>query len=79
MFHHGPVDNVQKCLFALPDKHFFSTTFLEFILEITGQCQMNDKASKKVYSDMIIWYIAFRMRLLALILKLFKTTKKTQQ
>ena len=37
MFHRGLGPSLQNCLFALPDKHLFSTVCLEFILDIIGQ------------------------------------------
>ena len=63
-----------KCLFALADKHFFSTTCLEHILEIIYKCDQNGDADKKLFSEMLRWYINFRKTLVALI---FKTVKKT--
>lgn len=38
MFQQGSKErgDIQKCLFALPEKHLFSTTCLDNILEITG-------------------------------------------
>ena len=79
MFHRGSGASLQKCLFALPDKHLFSTVFLELILDIICQCKLNDDVAKNIYFDMIRWYTAFLMHLLSVIPKLFKTTKKTQQ
>ena len=68
----------QKCLFALPEKHLFSTSYIDHILEIINKCSLNDTTAKKNYNDMIQWYIAFRSSLLAVIPKLFNTIKKTQ-
>ena len=75
MFQQGSKErgDVQKCLFALRDKHMFSTSYLNYVLEITEQCKENDAAVKKCYSDMIRWYIAVHSSLLSIIPKLFKT------
>lgn len=70
--------DVQKCLFALPDKHLLSTVFLKYILDITGSCNVNTDVAKKCYSDMIRWYIAFLSTLLSVIPKLFKNQKRIQ-
>ncbi|KAL7607684.1 hypothetical protein Lser_V15G10021 [Lactuca serriola] len=50
----------QKCLFALIDKHLFSTACLEHILEIIQRCNQNSAADKKLFTDMLRWYIQFR-------------------
>ena len=54
MFHQGSKErgDIQKCLFTLPDKHVFSTSCLNYVLEIIEQCNANDAAMKKFYSDM---------------------------
>ena len=65
----------QKCLFALVDKHLFSTTCLEHILEIIQRCDQNSAADKKLFVDMLRWYIQFRQTLLAIIPRLFKVIK----
>ncbi|CAH1431384.1 unnamed protein product [Lactuca virosa] len=67
----------QKCFFALDDKHLFSTSCLEHILDIIHRCKQNSDADKKKFSDMLRWYIDFRQTLLAIIPKLFKTVKKS--
>ena len=50
----------KKCLFALIDKHLFSTACLEHILEIIQRCDQNIAADKKMFTDMLRWYIQFR-------------------
>ena len=72
----------QNCMFALVDKHLFSTSFLEHILEIIQRCNQNSAADKKMFTDMLRWYIQFRQTLLAIIPRLFKvvkTVKPTQK
>ena len=72
----------QKCLFAFVDKHLFSTACLEHILEIIQRCNQNTAADKKMFTDMLRWYIQFRQTLLAIIPRLFKvvkTVKPTQK
>ena len=72
----------QKCLFALVDKHLFSTTYLEHILEIIQRCDQNTAADKTLFTDMLRWYIQFRQTLLVIIPRLFKvikTVKPTQK
>lgn len=53
-------DHPLKCMFALPDKHLFSTICLEHILDIINRCKSNDVASKKNFNDILRWYINFR-------------------
>lgn len=79
MFHHGSVEcgDFVECLFALQDKHLFSTSCLNYILEIIEECVANDAALKKNFHDMIRWYIVICSTLLAVMPKIFKTTKKT--
>ena len=62
-------------MFALVDKHLFSTTCLEHILEIIQRCDQNNAANEKLFVDMLRWYILFRQTLLAIIPKLFKVIK----
>ncbi|XP_023742892.1 uncharacterized protein LOC111891036 [Lactuca sativa] len=65
----------QKCLFARVDKHLFLTTCLEHILEIIQRCDQNNVVDKKLFVDMLRWYIQFRQTLLAIIPRLFKVIK----
>ena len=72
----------QKCMFALVDKHLFSMSCLDHILEIIQRCDQNSAANKKLFTDMLRWYIQFRQTLLAIIPRLFKvikTVKPTQK
>nr|KAJ0210445.1 hypothetical protein LSAT_V11C400208170 [Lactuca sativa] len=72
----------QKCLFALVDKHLFSTPCMEHILEIIQRSDQNSVADKKLFTDMLRWYIQFKQTLLAIIPRLFKvikTVKPTQK
>ena len=66
----------QKCLFALADKHLYTTTCLEPVLGIINRCKQNSEDDKKYFNDMIHWYICFRQTILAIIPCLFDTTKK---
>ncbi|KAL7583303.1 hypothetical protein Lser_V15G46003 [Lactuca serriola] len=50
----------QKCLFALADKHLYTTTCLEHILGIIHRCKQNTADDIKYFDDMIQWYIRFR-------------------
>lgn len=79
MFHRGTEErgDFAKRLFALPDKHLFSTTCLNYILEIIEGCPANDVDSKKNFHDMIRSYIAFPITLLATMPKTFKMTRNT--
>ena len=49
----------QKCLFALADKHLYTTTCLEHVLGIINRCKQNSEDDKKYFNDMIHWYIRF--------------------
>ncbi|KAL7609410.1 hypothetical protein Lser_V15G12206 [Lactuca serriola] len=64
----------QKCLFALADKHLYTIACLEHVLGIIRRCKQNSADDKKYFDDMIQWYI--RLTILALISRLFDTTKK---
>ena len=66
----------QKCLFALADKLLYTTTCLEHVLGIMHRCKQNTSDDIKYFDDMIQWYIRFRQTILALISRLFDTTKK---
>ncbi|KAL7598229.1 hypothetical protein Lser_V15G23058 [Lactuca serriola] len=60
----------QKCLFALADKHLYTTACLEHVLGIIHRCKQNSADDKKYFDDMIHWYIHFRQTILALIPRL---------
>ncbi|KAL7614886.1 hypothetical protein Lser_V15G06502 [Lactuca serriola] len=66
----------QKCLFALADKHLYTTACLEHVLSIIRRCKENAADDVKYFNDMIQWYIRFRQTILALISRLFNTVKK---
>ncbi|KAL7610248.1 hypothetical protein Lser_V15G14214 [Lactuca serriola] len=66
----------QKCLFALADKHLYTTACLEHVLGIIHRCKQDIADDIKYFDDMIQWYIRFRQTILALISRLFDTTKK---
>ncbi|KAL7618923.1 hypothetical protein Lser_V15G01055 [Lactuca serriola] len=66
----------QKCLFALADKHLYTTACLEHVLSIIRQCKENAADDIKYFNDMIQWYIRFKQTILALISRLFQTVKK---
>ncbi|KAL7597501.1 hypothetical protein Lser_V15G22287 [Lactuca serriola] len=66
----------QKCLFALADKHLYTTACLEHVLGIIHRCKENTADDIKYFDDMIQWYIRFRQTILALISRLFETVKK---
>ncbi|KAL7604320.1 hypothetical protein Lser_V15G18157 [Lactuca serriola] len=66
----------QKCLFTLAYKHLYTTACLKHVLGIIHRCKQNSTDDKKYFDDMIQWYIRFRQKILALIPRLFETTKK---
>nr|KAJ0227884.1 hypothetical protein LSAT_V11C100043130 [Lactuca sativa] len=63
----------QRFVFALDDKHLFSTTCLENIIDIIHRCKLNSESDKKNFTDMLRWYISFLQTLLSIIPMLFKT------
>lgn len=67
----------QKCEFNLADKHLFFDSCLTHILEIIHGCDKNSEEDKKLFSDMLSWYMVFRQTLLAIIPILFKVVKRT--
>ena len=66
----------QKFLFALAEKHLYTTACLEHVLGIIHRCKQNTVDDVKYFDDMIQWYIRFRQTILALITRLFDTVKK---
>ncbi|KAL7582410.1 hypothetical protein Lser_V15G45692 [Lactuca serriola] len=66
----------QKCLFALADKHLYTTTCLEHVLSIVKRCKDNSADDIKYFEDMINWYIRFRQTILSITKCLFSTVKK---
>ncbi|KAL7609416.1 hypothetical protein Lser_V15G13555 [Lactuca serriola] len=46
-------DEGQKCLFALADKHLYTTACLEHVLGIIHRCKQNTADDKKYFDDMI--------------------------
>ena len=66
-----------KFLFALVDKHLFSTDCLEHIINIIHRCKQNSAADKKNFTDMLRWYITFRHHMLAIIPRIFETVKRS--
>ncbi|KAL7598233.1 hypothetical protein Lser_V15G23052 [Lactuca serriola] len=69
----------QKCLFALADKHLYTTACLEHVLRIIHRCKQNSADEKKYFDDMIQWYIHFRQTILALIPRLLIPLRKFLQ
>ncbi|KAL7598236.1 hypothetical protein Lser_V15G23055 [Lactuca serriola] len=69
----------QKCLFALADKHLYTTACLEHVLGIIHRCKQNSADDKKYFDDMIQWYIHFRQTILALIPRLLIPLRKFLQ
>ncbi|KAL7587931.1 hypothetical protein Lser_V15G41169 [Lactuca serriola] len=67
----------ENFLFALVDKHLFSTDYLEHIINIIHRCKANSESDKKNFKDMLKWYITFRQTLLAIIPGVFKTVTKS--
>ena len=66
----------QKCLFALADKHLYTTACLEHVLSIIKRCKENSADDIKYFNDMINWYIRFRQTILSITKCLFSTVKK---
>ncbi|KAL7608094.1 hypothetical protein Lser_V15G14148 [Lactuca serriola] len=66
----------QKCLFALADKHLYTTACLEHVLSIIKRCKENSADDVKYFDDMINWYIRFRQTILSITKCLFSTVKK---
>ncbi|KAL7600728.1 hypothetical protein Lser_V15G23040 [Lactuca serriola] len=69
----------QKCLFALADKHLYTTACLEHVLGNIHRCKQNSADDKKYFDDMIQWYIHFRQTILALIPRLLIPLRKFLQ
>ncbi|KAL7600589.1 hypothetical protein Lser_V15G21551 [Lactuca serriola] len=66
----------QKCLFALADKHLYTTACLEHVLSIIKRCKENSADDVKYFNDMIQWYVRFRQTIISLTKCLFNTVKK---
>ena len=67
----------QRFVFALVDKHLFSTDCLKHIIDIIHRCKANSETDKKNFIDMLQWYITFRKTLLTIIPSVFKIVKKS--
>ena len=68
--------DAHRFLFALVDKHLFSTDCLEHIINLIHRCKQNSEADNKKFTDMLRWYITFRYHMLAIIPRVFNTVKK---
>lgn len=66
-----------KFMFSLDDKHLFSTSCLEHIIDLVNRCKQNNAADKKYFMDMLRWFITFRQTILAIIPIVYKTVKKS--
>ncbi|CAI9299911.1 unnamed protein product [Lactuca saligna] len=47
----------RKLFFHLEDNHLFTTSYLEFILELVAKFRGNNKDDVKCFTDVITWYI----------------------
>ncbi|CAI9281738.1 unnamed protein product [Lactuca saligna] len=61
----------KACLF-LADKHLFTTSFLEYVLDMVNKYNGNNTSDKKCFSDMILRYIHVLNVLLDFIPKVLK-------
>lgn len=71
-------DKVQKSLLFLFDKHLYSTTVLNHIMDLTVACKLNDVGELKGFGDMIKWYIVIRNTILNLMTRLYKVQNVEQ-
>ncbi|CAI9273276.1 unnamed protein product [Lactuca saligna] len=71
-----PGAECQKLYFHLEDKHLYTTTFLEFILELVTNFKVNHKDDLKCFSNMITWYIQVHKLLLSFIPKIYEVQKR---
>ncbi|CAI9297973.1 unnamed protein product [Lactuca saligna] len=67
-----------KSCFFLPDKHMYTTSFLEFILDLVTKFKGNSKQDLKCFSDMVLWHIRIHNLLLSFILKIYEVQKRIQ-
>ncbi|CAI9291696.1 unnamed protein product [Lactuca saligna] len=65
----------QKICFFLADNHLYTTSYLEYILEIINRYKGNSKGDKNCFLDMIQWYIPVRKVLLIIIPKSFSSAE----
>ncbi|CAI9286615.1 unnamed protein product [Lactuca saligna] len=61
--------------FFLPDK--YTTTYLEYILEIVNKFKGKNQGDKKSFSDMIQWYVQVCKVLLSVTPMVFEVQKQT--
>ncbi|CAI9296934.1 unnamed protein product [Lactuca saligna] len=61
-----------KLYFHLEDKHLFTTSCLEFILELVAKFRGNNKDNVKCFTGVITWYIQVRKLLLRFTPKVYK-------
>ena len=64
-----------KVCFFLLDKHLFTTSCQEHVLDMINKYKGNSKGNKKCFSDMILWYIKVCKFLLSVV---FEVQKRTQ-
>ncbi|CAI9274883.1 unnamed protein product [Lactuca saligna] len=66
----------RKSHFHLEDKHLYTTSCLEFILDLVTKFKGNHKDDVKCFSDMIVWYIQVRKLLLCFMPKIYEVQKR---
>lgn len=66
----------QNLYFHLEDKHMYTTTCMEFILEQVTKFKGNHKDDLKCFSDLITWYIQVCKLLLSFIPKIYEVQKR---
>lgn len=64
--------------FFLPNKNLYTTSFLEFILDLLTKFKGNSREDLKCYSEMVLWYIRVPRLLLSFIPKIYEVQKRIQ-
>ncbi|CAI9298329.1 unnamed protein product [Lactuca saligna] len=68
----------RKTCFLLPDKHLYTTSYVEFMLDLVSKYRGNSEGDKKCFSDMIRWYVQVRKALLSIMSKVFEVQSESR-
>ena len=67
----------RECFF-LSDKYLYTTSFLEYILDLVKKFKGNSKDDLKCFTDMILWYMKIRQTIFGIIPKVYEVQKQIQ-
>lgn len=71
-----PKANRRESYFHLEDKHLYTTSCMEFMLDLVTKFKENHKVDVKGFSDMIFWYVQVHKLLLCFMPKIYEVQKR---